>query len=66
MITGLACMQLVERGKLSLDDAAQTEKLCPELKDLQVLQPDGKLVAKKGGITLRMLLAHTGESLLCS
>lgn len=62
MITGLACMQLVEQGKLSLDDAAQTEKLCPELKDLQVLQPDGKLVAKKGGITLRMLLTHTGES----
>jgi len=59
MITGIACMQLVEQGKLSLDDAAQTEKLCPELKDLQVLQPDGKLVAKKGGITLRMLLSHT-------
>src|ERR1700735_5439563 len=39
MITGLACMQLVEQGKLSLDDAAQTEKLCPELKALQVLQP---------------------------
>ena len=64
MITGLACMQLVEQGKLSLDDAAQTEKLCPELKDVQVVQPDGKLVAKKGGITLRMLLSHTGESLL--
>ena len=66
MITGLACMQLVEQGKLSLDDAAQTENLCPELKNLQVLQPDGKLVAKKGGISLRLLLAHTGESLLCS
>lgn len=61
MITGLACMQLVEQGKLSLDDVAQTEKLCPELKDLQVLQPDGKLIAKKGGITLRMLLTHTCE-----
>ena len=60
MITGVACMQLVEQGKLSLDDAAQTEKLCPEIKDLQVLQPDGKLVPKKTGITLRMLLSHTG------
>jgi CubicO group peptidase (beta-lactamase class C family) len=66
MITGIACMQLVEQGKLSLDDAAQTEKLCPELKDLQVLQPDGKLVAKEGGITLRMLLTHTGESVWIS
>ena len=61
MITGVACMQLVEQGKLSLDDAAQTESLCPELKDLKVLQADGKLVAKKRGITLRMLLTHTGE-----
>ena len=62
LITGIACMQLVEQGKLSLDDAAQTEGLCPEIKDLQVLQPDGKLVPKKQGITLRMLLSHTGES----
>lgn len=60
MITGLACMQLVERGELSLDDAAQVERLCPELKDLKVLQPDGSLVAKKRGITLRLLLTHTG------
>jgi CubicO group peptidase (beta-lactamase class C family) len=63
MITGIACMQLVEQGKLSLDDAAQTEKLCPELQDLQVLQTDGKLVPKEHAITLRMLLAHTCEHL---
>lgn len=65
LITGIACMQLVEQGKLSLDDAAQTEDLCPELKDVQVLQSDGKLVPKKRGITLRMLLSHTGESPIC-
>jgi CubicO group peptidase (beta-lactamase class C family) len=63
MITGVACMQLVEQGKLSLDDAAQTEGLCPELKNLQVLTHDGKAEAKRGGITLRMLLTHTCESL---
>lgn len=62
MITGIACMQLVEQGKLSLDDAEQVEGLCPELKDVQVLQKDGKLVPKKRGITLRMLLSHTCES----
>lgn len=61
MITGVACMQLVEQGKLSLDDAKETERLCPELKSLQVLQPDGKLIPKDKGITLRMLLAHTCE-----
>lgn len=61
MITGVACMQLVEQGKLSLDDANETESLCPELKDLKVLQHDGTLVPKKRGITLRMLLTHTGR-----
>lgn len=60
MITGIACMQLVEQGRLALDDAAQVERLAPELKDIKVLQADGTLVEKKRGITLRMLLSHTG------
>ncbi|OCK81838.1 beta-lactamase family protein [Lepidopterella palustris CBS 459.81] len=59
MVVGVACMQLVEQGKLKLDDAAQVESLCPELKDVKVLQADGSLVEKKRGITLRMLLSHT-------
>lgn len=29
MVTGIACMQLVEQGKLSLDDGDQVEKLAP-------------------------------------
>jgi len=29
MITGIACMQLVEQGKLSLDDSDQVEKIAP-------------------------------------
>jgi len=60
MITGVACMQLVEQGVLALDDAGQAEKLCPELKDVKVLQDGGQLVEKKRPITLRMLLSHTG------
>ncbi|PLB40343.1 serine hydrolase domain-containing protein [Aspergillus candidus] len=59
MIVGIACMQLVERGLLSLDDSDQVERYCPELKAVQVLQPDGTLVDKQRGITLRMLLCHT-------
>ncbi|OQD77806.1 hypothetical protein PENDEC_c002G05549 [Penicillium decumbens] len=59
MITGIACMQLVEQGKVSLDDANELERICPELKDVKVLQEDGTLVDKKRGITLRMLLTHT-------
>ncbi|KAH7083687.1 beta-lactamase/transpeptidase-like protein [Paraphoma chrysanthemicola] len=59
MIAGIACMQLVEQGKLHLDDGDEIEKLIPELKELKVLQKDGKLVDKNKKITLRMLLSHT-------
>ena len=34
MITGIACMQLVEQGKLELDSVEQVEKLVP-VSDLQ-------------------------------
>ncbi|KAE8364608.1 beta-lactamase/transpeptidase-like protein [Aspergillus caelatus] len=59
LVTGIACMQLVEQGKLGLDDADQVETLCPELKEVSVLQEDGSKAEKKRGITLRMLLTHT-------
>jgi len=59
MIAGVACMQLVEQGKLHLDDGDEIERLIPELKDAKVLQKDGKLVEKNKKITLRMLLTHT-------
>src|ERR1051326_4654731 len=35
MITGIACMQLVEAKKLALDDAKLVEHFCPELKDMK-------------------------------
>ncbi|KAK1973479.1 beta-lactamase [Colletotrichum cereale] len=59
MIVGVACMQLVEKGILNLDDSDHLERLCPELVDIKVLNVEGKLVEKKRGITLRMLLTHT-------
>lgn len=55
----IACMQLVEQGKLSLDDHKQVYKYCPELEKVQVLTDGGKLVDKEKDITLRMLLTHT-------
>jgi CubicO group peptidase (beta-lactamase class C family) len=66
MIGGIACMMLVEQGKLSLDDADLAEKLCPELKLVKVLKgfnAENKpiLEEKTKRITLRMLLSHTGE-----
>jgi CubicO group peptidase (beta-lactamase class C family) len=65
MIAGIAVMQLVEQGKLHLDDGDEIEKLIPELKDIKVLQKDGTLVEKNKKITLRMLLTHTGTSFPC-
>jgi CubicO group peptidase (beta-lactamase class C family) len=62
LIVGIGCLQLVEQGKLALDDSNQLEELCPELKSVKVLQDGGTLVEKKTGITLRMLLTHTGTS----
>jgi CubicO group peptidase (beta-lactamase class C family) len=59
LIVGIGCLQLVEQGKLALDDSNQLEELCPELKSVKVLQDDGTLVEKKRRITLRMLLTHT-------
>jgi CubicO group peptidase (beta-lactamase class C family) len=54
-------MQLVEQGKLALDSLNEIEHYCPELRDVKVIQDDGSLTEKKRGITLRMLLTHTGE-----
>ena len=61
-ITGTACLQLVEDGKLDLDAPAKT--YAPDIGKLQVL--DGfdaagapKLRAPKRDITTRMLLSHT-------
>ena len=57
--TGIACLQLVEKGILKLDDGEHLEDLVPELKSVKVLKPDGTLEAKNKAITLRMLLTHT-------
>jgi CubicO group peptidase (beta-lactamase class C family) len=59
MICGVTCMQLVEQGKLALDDSELVEKHCRELKDIKILQDDRTLVNKKRGITLKILLIHT-------
>lgn len=66
MIGGIAAMQLVEQGKLALDDADLVEKHCPELKHVKIIKgidENGKAetVEKKNRITLRMLLNHTGK-----
>ncbi|CAK7220267.1 hypothetical protein SCUCBS95973_004101 [Sporothrix curviconia] len=62
LVTTVACMQLVEKKLLDLDDAGVVEQLSPELKHIRILQADGTLVDKKTPrITLRMPLMHTGK-----
>lgn len=61
-VTSACAMQLVERGKLSLD--APAGKVLPELETVQVLEgfdESGKprLRPRKGEVTLRRLLTHT-------
>ncbi|EHR69613.1 penicillin-binding protein, beta-lactamase class C [Burkholderiales bacterium JOSHI_001] len=61
-ITGAACMQLVERGKLDLDSPAQ--QWAPRLAECQVLEGfdsrgQPKTRPPKRPITLRHLLTHT-------
>ena len=59
LVTAIVCMQLVEQGKIKLDDSQHLYEYCPELKNVKVLQDDGTLVERKKDITLRMLLTHT-------
>ncbi len=61
-ITGAAAMQMVEQGKLSLDQPAH--EILPFLADTKVLDGFGSggvpiLRAPRGAITLRRLLTHT-------
>jgi CubicO group peptidase (beta-lactamase class C family) len=61
-VTGAAAMQLVEQGKLALDEPIG--KLLPDLASPQVLEGfdakgEPKLRPAKGAITLRHLMTHT-------
>ena len=61
-ITGTTVMQLVEEGKISLDDPAKT--YVPEIAQIQVLDGfddhgDPKMRAPKSDITVGQLLLHT-------
>jgi hypothetical protein len=61
-------MQLVEQRKVNLDSEENVRHILPELSRLMVLKEDENgtldLVEQVRGITLRMLLSHTGESVI--
>lgn len=56
-IASVAAMQLVEQGKLQLDEPL--DKLMPEMAEIPILTKEGKLVKATKSITLRQLLTHT-------
>jgi len=56
-ITTTAIMQLVEQGKIKLDEPL--DKWLPEMEEIPVLKDDGTLVKASRSITLRQLLTHT-------
>lgn len=56
-IATVAALQLVEQGKLKLDEPL--DKLMPEMAEIPILTKEGKLAKAKNAITLRQLLSHT-------
>nr|WOD45575.1 hypothetical protein [Trichoderma atroviride] len=57
ILTGFACMQLVEKGAVQLDDGDSLENIVPELKKVQVLRKDrtywaGVAVERISGLAL--------------
>lgn len=56
-IASVAAMQLVESGKITLDEPL--DNLMPEMAEIPILNKEGKLVKATKSITLRQLLTHT-------
>jgi CubicO group peptidase (beta-lactamase class C family) len=56
-ITSVAAMQLVEQGKVTLDEPLG--KWLPEMMEIPIISEDGHLVKSDKPITLRQLLTHT-------
>ncbi|KAF2856693.1 beta-lactamase/transpeptidase-like protein [Plenodomus tracheiphilus IPT5] len=59
LVTVIAVLQLVEQGKIPLDDAAFVKKVMPEISEKKVFEDGVNGVPQEKEITVRMLLAHT-------
>lgn len=59
LVTSIAAMQLVEHGKLSLDDPETVKKYALEIGTKKVYANGKTPAEQKTPVTLRMLLAHT-------
>lgn len=59
LVTAIALLQLVEQGKIGLDDAEAIKKYAPEISKKKVYADGVNGVDQENQVTLRMLLAHT-------
>jgi CubicO group peptidase (beta-lactamase class C family) len=59
LVTAIAVMQLVEQGKIPLDDADFVKKVMPELTDKKVYADGVTPADQENAITVRMMLSHT-------
>jgi CubicO group peptidase (beta-lactamase class C family) len=59
LVTAIALLQLVEQGKIGLDDAEAIKKHVPEISKKQVYADGVNGADQQNPVTLRMLLAHT-------
>ncbi|KAJ4366624.1 GPI transamidase component [Ascochyta clinopodiicola] len=59
LVTAVALLQLVEQGKIGLDDAEAIKKYAPEIGKKQVYADGVNGADQQKPVTLRMLLSHT-------
>ncbi|KAL1796843.1 hypothetical protein ACET3X_005383 [Alternaria dauci] len=59
LVTAIALLQLVEQGKVSLDDAEFVKKTVPEISEKKVYADGVNGVEQEKSVTMRMLLSHT-------
>jgi CubicO group peptidase (beta-lactamase class C family) len=59
LVTVIALLQLVEQGKIALDDAEAVKKYAPEISKKQVYADGVNGADQEKDVTLSMLLSHT-------
>lgn len=59
LVTAIAVLQLVEQGKIPLDDADFIKKLMPEIQEKKVYADGATPADQQKDVTVRMMLSHT-------
>jgi CubicO group peptidase (beta-lactamase class C family) len=59
LVTAISVLQLVEQGKIPLDDTDFVKKIAPEIKEKKVYADGVTPADQQKDVTVRMLLSHT-------